>query len=66
MYISAPQRAITKDFINMVVKEDVPEGILKNLQYSPETSQIWSTKYNQYDNRECHKRSIKSAISIAR
>ena len=42
---SAPQQAITKDFINMVVKEDVPEGILKNLQYSPETSQIWSIKY---------------------
>ena len=42
---SAPQQAITKDFINMVVKEDVPEGILKNLQYLPETSQIWSIKY---------------------
>ena len=42
---SAPQQEITKDFINMVVKEDVPEGILKNLQYSPETSQIWSIKY---------------------
>lgn len=42
---SAPQQAITKDFINMVVKEDVPEGILKNLQYSPETSQIWGIKY---------------------
>lgn len=42
---SAPQQAITKDFINMVVKEDVPEGILKNLQYSPETLQIWSIKY---------------------
>ena len=42
---SAPQQAITKDFINMVVKEDVPEGILKNLQYSPKTSQIWSIKY---------------------
>ena len=42
---SAPEQAITKDFINMVVKEDVPEGILKNLQYSPETSQIWSIKY---------------------
>ena len=41
---SAPQQAITKDFINMVVKEDVPEGILKNLQYSPETSQIWSQR----------------------
>ena len=42
---SAPQQAITKDFINMVVKEDVPEGILKNLHYSPKTSQIWSIKY---------------------
>lgn len=42
---SAPQQAITKDFINMVVKEDVPDGILKNLQYTPDRSQIWSIKY---------------------
>lgn len=42
---SSPQQIITKDFVNMVVKEDVPEGILKNLQYSAKISQIWSIKY---------------------
>lgn len=40
-----PQQEVTKGFVDMIVKEEVPEQILKDLQYDPGTEQLWSIRY---------------------
>lgn len=42
---SNPKETVTKDFVQMVVKETVPEEILDILTSSEGTGQFWSIKY---------------------
>lgn len=40
-----PREKITRGFVNMIVKEEVPNGILKALKYGEGASQLYSIKY---------------------
>lgn len=42
---ATPKEQITKGFINMVVKEDIPREIRNSKKLSDEDSQVWSIKY---------------------
>lgn len=42
---SSPRQEITKGFVNMIVKEEVPEEILRQFDCRDKNAQLWSVKY---------------------
>lgn len=40
-----PEKDITKDFVDMIIQEELPSCVLDDLQYNPSEEQLWRIKY---------------------